>query len=107
MILDSTYGNPNQGQPYVKTSDPTVANSGIVYVVSGSASKKVKNHFYGLKHPIMVPLQQGFGETLNGLDEHGSFYIDVDGHTLDGKFVDERGLVRDHFQIKKVKDFRR
>ncbi len=107
MILDSSHGNPSLGKPYMKTSDPTVANSGIVYVVSGSASKKVKNHYYGLMHPIMVPLQQGYGETLNGLDEHGSFYIDVDGLTLDGKFVDERGLIRDHFQIKKVKGFKR
>lgn len=107
MILDSTLGNPSQGKPYMKTADPNVANSGVVYVVSGSASKKVKNHYYGLMHPVMVPLQQGYGETLNGLDEYGSFYIDVDGLTLDGKFVDERGLIRDHFQIKKLKGFTR
>lgn len=107
MILDHTHGNPLQGKPYMKTTDPNVPNTGIVYVVSGSASKKVKNHYYGLMHPVMVPLQQGYGETLNGLDEHGSFYIDVDSLTLDGRFVDERGLIRDSFQIKKVEGFSR
>ena len=46
---------------------------------------------YDLGHPAMAFLKR----TL------GSVVLDVDGRQLDGRFLDARGVVQDHFRIVK------
>lgn len=101
MILDSTSGDPARQGAYKKHADKNKPNSGIVYVVAGSAAKKVGGHYYGLKHPVMVSLTQTQGEPLNGFDLYGSLMLDIQGNRVTGRFIDETGAIKDSFQLQK------
>ncbi len=73
---------------YRKKSGP---RSGTVYSVLGSSSY-MKFSTPGAVHPVMV-------STRNSL---GSMVLDVNGLQLDGRFINEKGQILDHFTI--VKD---
>jgi YD repeat-containing protein len=66
-------------------------HQGAVYVVTGSAGKISGG---SLNHPAM----------LVGLNELGSFIIDVEGNRLDAKFLRSDGAVRDYFTMVKGED---
>lgn len=81
-------GNPTGDGSYRKSSTGHTANSGAVYVVSGSSSE-VRNST--LNHPAHKV----------GLLLYGALVIDINGNTLTSQFLDENGVVQDRFQIVK------
>lgn len=109
MILDSRNGTPStnaaEDNTYRKSAGFSQPNSGTVYVVTGSASKKANEsstHFYKLNHPALVTFNQPNGSLKrNGYNVYGSFLLDIQGHRLEGRFLDERGRDLDHFALDK------
>jgi hypothetical protein len=65
-----------------------LANSGTVYVVAGASGKLKAGP---LDHAAM----------FDSLYELGSFVLDINGLTLDAKFINETGTVRDYFTLTK------
>ena len=94
-LVDGGLGDPDTPDgPYVKPPGLT-PYAGFVAVVVGS-SGKVQNGT-GFNYPAHRQFEDG----KRALVECGSLLLDVVGGTLDGRFVNENGTVRDHFQIKK------
>jgi hypothetical protein len=92
----------NDYAPYQK---PLAApNSGQVSATVGASSKlsgwsdTAGGDRYALTHPNPHPVHLA---TLRAL---GSMIIDVEGHTLQAKYLDSNGQVRDHFEIQKSPD---
>lgn len=81
--LDPGDGDPEGDGVYVKRG-----REGAVFVVAGSSGQIGDAP---LDHPAMAV----------SLRELGSLVLDVDGCTLDGRFVNLRGWLRDHFRITK------
>jgi predicted phosphodiesterase len=73
---------------YTKTQLGPIANEGAVYAVAGSSGKISGGP---LDHPVMQV-------SLNVL---GSMIIDIDGDTMNGKFLDDQGGIQDYFTIEK------
>jgi hypothetical protein len=88
MILDSGDGSPAGDGAYRKESLGPVPHDGAVYVVAGSSSE-VRNAT--LNHPAHHI----------GLLELGSLVLDVDGGTLEARFLNSLGGVTDTFTIEK------
>jgi LPXTG-site transpeptidase (sortase) family protein len=88
MVLDARDGRPEGAGPYRKPPGKA-AQSGIVYVIAGSAGEATETD---LSHPAL-PI---------GLTRRGSVVLDFEGDRLEARFVDWTGTVRDHFAI--VKD---
>jgi len=65
-----------------------LANSGTVYVVAGASGKLKSGPF---DHPAMI----------DSLYELGSLVLDVNGLTLNAKFINDSGVVRDDFTLTK------
>lgn len=91
MIIDGSNGNPNDGNTYQKYTEGPDANKGTVYVVAGSGGK-LGDGSSPLNHPAMF---------MSSEDHHGSMVIDVDGLTLNARFIDTTGGVIDEFSIQK------
>lgn len=83
-IIDGKDGKPDGDGPYVKAPGP---QKGAVFTVAGSSGKISGGR---LNHPVMV-------ESLNEL---GSVILDVKGKTMDARFINSNGEIRDHVQIK-------
>jgi hypothetical protein len=64
------------------------AHAGAVYAVAGSSGKTEGG---ALNHPAMYV----------SLNELGSMVLDINGATLDAKFLNNNGTTRDYFTIKK------
>jgi hypothetical protein len=88
MILDGGNGRVSGDGAYAKPSLGPVPHEGAVYVVAGSGGSVSSA---ALNHPVMVV----------SLARLGSMVIDVDGQTLDAKFVSSTGAVDDSFRIAK------
>ncbi|MBI3414640.1 MAG: metallophosphoesterase family protein [Verrucomicrobia bacterium] len=88
MIKDHGDGRENGAGAYRKPANGPVANTGAVYVVSGSSGQTAKGDF---NHPVM----------FISLQVLGSMVVDVTGNRLDALFLDDRGTQRDHFTILK------
>lgn len=88
MVLQDQDGSRIGGGPYTKWTEAQEPNSGAVYVVAGSSGQVSGGP---LDHPAMVV-------SLNAL---GSVVLDVDGLSLDARFLDETGTVVDRFAIDK------
>jgi hypothetical protein len=109
MILNSGNGTPStnaeEDNTYRKTAGFSQPNSGTVYVVAGSASKKgdeSSEHFYQLNHPALVAFDKQDGSLKrNGHNLHGSLFLDIRGQRLEGRFLDEQGRILDHFALDK------
>ncbi len=86
MKLDSLSGRMDGTGAYYKPKTRT-ANSGAVYVVCGS-SGKLSSHTFA--HPAMYTTNSSF---------HGSMVIDVEQDTLEGKFLNENGIIQDYFHL--------
>jgi hypothetical protein len=116
-LLDGHYGTretfdpsrhvkaPGDGTaaPLVKSRGP---HSGLVVVVTGTAGAEQgpdpvdPNRGPQLDHPAMVPLRGGH-QGGRGVRTLGTFLLEVDGPTLTGTQVDDRGGVVDRFVLAK------
>ena len=95
--VDGGRGDPSQpgGTPYTKP--PGLApNSGFVAAVVGS-SGKVQDSKAGFAYPAHIAFEDG----QRALLECGSLVLDVTPTTLDARFLNEHGVVRDRFVIQK------
>lgn len=84
-------GTKGKNRDYIKPLADR-AHQGTVYVVAGSAAK-VDNG--DLDHPAHAI----------GMMEAGSVVIDVSGHKLQARFINNKGEVRDEFSITKQADY--
>jgi hypothetical protein len=87
-FVDGGDGDPGGDGPYQKATLAAAPGEGTVYAVVGSSSTLTGGP---LNHPVMSI----------SLAELGSMVIDVDGHQLDARFIDDANQVRDHFRIVK------
>jgi len=86
--VDGGDGDPLGDGPYLKGTLGPAPHEGTVYSVVGSSSKNSG----GLTlHPAMA----------YALNYEGSLLVDVEGHVLDGYFIDKDGVIDDVFQIVK------
>jgi hypothetical protein len=90
MALDGGDGREGGDGAYQKPIGG-MAHAGAVYVVNGTGSDATTGPF---DHPT----------TVLGLDRLGSVVIDVDGDRLDARFVDDAGVVADHWTLLKGPD---
>jgi len=88
MMVDPFDGRVDGNGPYTKPSIGKGPHEGIVYSVAGSSGGISGGT---LDHPVMV----------TSLNELGSMVIDVDDLTLDARFLNSSGVVRDSFRIVK------
>jgi hypothetical protein len=88
MLLDDGSGRTDDTGAYNKQ---TTANHGTVYVVAGSSGWISGCCWAGLNHPAIY----------RGLAEMGSLVLDIDGDTLNAKFLRENGAIDDYFTIVK------
>lgn len=86
-ILNSGSGRVDVSGAYTKTA-VGVDNAGVVYAVAGASGKTEGG---SLNHPAMYL----------SLNELGSMVLDVDGLTLNAKYLNSTGTVRDYFTITK------
>ena len=91
MLIDSSSGNPNLGEEYVKYLHPD-SSKGTVYVVAGNSGSSTTSP--DLNHPAMY-----FSD--GGNDIYGSLIIDINGNRLEGKYLRSNGSVLDEFAIVK------
>lgn len=89
MILDSSSGKADVTGAYPKPTG-LFPHYGTVYLVCGSSGK--------LSSPPSQPHPAMFTTNANFL---GSVIIDIDGDTLESKFLNENGLIQDYFHIVK------
>jgi acid phosphatase type 7 len=85
--VDAGSGRDDETGAYRKPG-PGVEHAGTVYVVAGSSGKTGGGP---LNHPAMYI----------SLDQLGSLVIDIEALTLNAKFLDASGAVRDSFTIQK------
>jgi len=88
MKKDGGSGRPDGTGAYNKTTLGPGANEGAVYAVAGSSGQISGGT---LNHPAMFI-------SLNNL---GSMILDINGNTLDAKFLRENGAIADYFRIVK------
>jgi len=88
MKVDAGDGRRGGDGPYSKPTMQQAPFEGAVYVVAGSSSKIGGG---SLNHPVMVSSQ----------NVAGSLVLDVDGPSLDLRFLDAAGAVTDSFAILK------
>jgi hypothetical protein len=87
MVKDGGDGRAAGDGPYQKPRVRT-PHAGAVYVVCGVSASVSSG---SLDHPVMV----------EGLATFGSVVLDVTANRLDGRFLDDHGVVRDDFRIEK------
>lgn len=92
MIIDSSSGNDNNQEAYVKYTDGPLANKGTVYVLQGNSSGG--NSYSPIDHPVIY-----WGQACDTC--FGSFIFDIDGDRLDGRYLTAYGEVLDQFTILK------
>lgn len=85
MIVDAGDGRSDGDGAYTRVGG---AADGAVYIVAGSSGKTSGG---SLDHPAMFV----------SLNELGSVIVDVDGASMDVRFVDETGGIEDYFSIQK------
>jgi acid phosphatase type 7 len=88
MKKDGGSGRPNETGAYSKATLGAGAHEGAVYAVAGSSGQISGGT---LNHPAMFI-------SLNNL---GSMVLDVNGNTLDAKFLRENSAIADSFRIVK------
>ena len=89
LFLDSGNGQPEGDGAYVKTTIEPTANSGTVYVTMGSSASLSNSG--NLDHPALPFSYRSLG----------SIILEVFGHRLDLRFIDEQGAEVDHFSVLK------
>ena len=87
MVIDGGSGDPAGDGAYDKPVG-VVGNEGAVYVVAGSSGKISGG---SLNHPAMYA----------SINQLGSMILDLDGQTLDARFLNDQGAVIDRFRLLK------
>lgn len=95
MIKDSTDGNPDHGNTYIKYTYGALKDTGTVYAVVGNSGKNESAN--GKIHPAMVYKYEGSGNS-------GCMILEIEGHTLSAKYMDKYGNWLDKFVIHKLED---
>lgn len=85
--IDGGDGRTDGTGAYTKSAG-SIPHEGAVYSVVGSSGQTSGG---SLNHPAM----------FISLNEAGSMVLDIDGQTLNAKFINSSGVVRDHFTINK------
>lgn len=85
--IDAGNGRTDGTGAYAKSAG-SIPHEGAVYSVVGSSGQTGGGT---LNHPAM----------FISLNEAGSMVLDIDGQTLNAKFINSSGVVRDHFTIAK------
>ena len=85
--IDAGDGRTDGTGAYAKSAG-SIPHEGAVYSVVGSSGQTSGGT---LNHPAMFV----------SLNEAGSMVLDIDGQTLNAKFINSSGVVRDHFTIAK------
>lgn len=88
MIVNGGDGRRDGNGAYTKATEGLAPHEGAVYAVAGSSGKTSSG---SLNHPAM----------FISLRQLGSMVLDVDGLTLDAKFLNDRGRVVDYFSLVK------
>lgn len=88
MKKDGGSGRPDGSGAYSKSTSGPGQHEGAVYAVAGSSGQISGGT---LNHPAMFI-------SLNNL---GSMVLDINGNTLDAKFLRENGVVADYFRVVK------
>jgi hypothetical protein len=88
MIIDGGDGRLGGDGPYHKPTLGTAPFEGAVHTVAGSSGQI---DLGPLNHPVMI----------SSLAVMGSLVLDIHGHQLTGRFLDDQGAVRDSFTIVK------
>jgi PKD repeat protein len=88
MEVDDGDGAPEGDGAYLKPARGKNPHSGTVHTVAGVAS--LVNHA-PINHPVMI----------RALNSHGSVILDVDDNILDAVFLDQFGVVQDHYVVAK------
>jgi hypothetical protein len=88
MVRQDHDGDPLGDGPYTKWPEGQAPHEGAVYVVAGSSGQVSGGTF---DHPAMFA----------SLAALGSLVLDIDGLTLEGRFLDDVGAVLDTFAIDK------
>ena len=86
MKIDGGDGRIDGDGAYRKPTAGPAGNEGAVYVVAGSSGQVSGG---SLDHPAMYL----------SLNQLGSLILDVNGHQLDVKFLDQTGVWRDYFTV--------
>ncbi len=89
MILDGGDGIIGSDGEYFKPSSGLAPHEGAVFAVAGSSGKTSSAP---LDHPVMVHVS---------LLSLGSLVLDINGNTLNGKFITNTGAIADDFTITK------
>lgn len=85
--MDAGDGRTDGTGAYAKSAG-SIPHEGAVYSVVGSSGQTSGGT---LNHPAMFV----------SLNEAGSMVLDIDGQTLNAKFINSSGVVRDHFTLAK------
>ncbi len=117
FLLDGHYGSRDTFDPQKHLKDRGDCrhepcrkrggpHGGLITVVTGTAGSFARaedSRVRGgtLNHPAMVPQPDG-EQSGRGYRRLGTFVLDIDGLTLEGRQIDEEGRVLDHFTLKKV-----
>jgi hypothetical protein len=97
--VDGGRGDPSQPGGTSYTKPPGLApNSGFVAAVVGSSGKTQDSEGAGFAYPAHIVFEDG----RRALLECGSLVLDVTPTTLDARFLNEHGIVRDRFVIHKA-----
>ncbi len=88
MILDGGDGRENSDGAYVKASQGLAGNEGTVYIVAGSSGKTSAGP---LNHPVM----------FRSIRRLGSVVLDVEGHRMDIRFLNNVGVGDDWLTLYK------
>lgn len=91
--IDSSSGNIDLCEPYVKNIDQTNGNLGTVYVVSGNGASDVNDA--DLNHPIMY-------SSDGGDNVCGSVIFEIEGNRLDAFYLKSDSTIGDRFTIYKA-----
>ncbi len=91
MVVDGSSGRASLGEAYVKDMTQPNGKDGIVYVVCGSSGSLDSGS--PLNHPVMYTGYDSIG---------GSFVLDISGDTLNGRFLNEAGEIKDEFTMMKI-----
>ncbi len=86
MLVDGGDGRIDGDGLYHKPATGPSSHSGIVHTVAGSSGQTSGGAF---DHPAMY----------EGLNRLGSVVLDFDGNRLDARFLDETGVVLDHYTM--------
>lgn len=95
MVLDAGSGREDLGEAYHKNTVGPNANQGTVYVICGNSGSS--DDAAPLNHPVMYA---GYGcDTCVG-----TFVMDIVDNRLDGKHLNGKGEIIDHFTLFKDAD---